>query len=420
MTLQNSRRDFLRAVSCGGAAVVALSWTDWLTLNADELRKKGMSCILLWMQGGPSQFETFDPKPGHPNGGETKSIATSVSGIEVSENLPEVAKVMKDVCLIRTVNSREGQHPRATYLMHTGYLTTASIKHPSIGAIAAHSLGDPAFDLPSFVRIGDGNGRGAGGGGFLGVTYDPFVVQDASRAPMNTTLPVGEDRFRRRLGLLTNLETEFAQSGAKQEVQDHRRLYDKASKLVLSPKMDRFDLSLEPEKVRQSYGTSPFANGCIMARRLVEAGVTFIEVTLGNWDTHDNNFERSRDLCRQTDQPFAALVADLRQRGMLDKTLVLWMGEFGRTPRINPRGGRDHYPRAFSVAMAGGGVKGGQVIGATTDDGEQVRDRPVSVNDLLRTICHSLHIDANQENMSNVGRPIRVVDGGEVVQEVFS
>lgn len=413
------RRDFLRTLSAGSAAAGALSWTDWLTLNAGELRRQGKACILLWMQGGPSQLETWDPKPGQESGGETKSIRTSVAGIEIAENLPELARHMQDLCVVRTANSREGNHPRATYLMHTGYLPTASIKHPSLGAIAAHELGDPAFDLPSFVRIGDGNNRGAGGGGFLGVTYDPFVVQDPSRAPNNTTLPVSDNRFQRRLGLLSDLETNFEQSGGKQEVKDHRQLYDKASKLVLSPKMDTFDLTRESQQLRDAYGTSPFASGCLLARRLVEAGVTFVEVSLGNWDTHDNNFERSRGLCQQLDRPFAALIDDLKQRGMLDKTLVLWMGEFGRTPRINPRGGRDHYPRAFSVALAGGGAKGGQTIGSTTPDGVDVKDRPVSVNDLLRTICHGLHIDANKENMSNVGRPIRIVDGGQVVPEVF-
>ncbi len=413
------RREFLKRVSLAGAASGALSWNDWMTAHAGELRKQNMACILLWMQGGPSQLETFDPKPGHENGGETKTIQTAVSGIEISENLPQLAKSMSDLCVLRSVNSREGNHPRATYLMHTGYLPTASVKHPSLGALAAHELGDPLFDLPSFVRVGDGNARGSGGGGFLGVSYDPFVVQDASRAPSNTTVPVPEARFRRRLGLLGELEGEYDRSGGNQEVGDHRKLYDKASKLVLSPKMDTFDLSHEPQKVRDAFGSSPFANGCLLARRLVEAGVTFVEVTLGNWDTHDNNAERSRTLCQTMDQPFAALVQDLRERGMLDRTLVVWMGEFGRTPRINPRGGRDHYPKAFNAALAGGGVKGGQVIGATSASGEDVKDRPIGVPDFLRTVCHSLRIDANKENMSNIGRPLKVVDGGEAVKEVF-
>jgi hypothetical protein len=412
------RRDFLKSLSLMGAAG-GLSWADWMTVNAAELHKRNRACILLWMQGGPSQFETFDPKPRHENGGDTGSIQTTVPGIDISQNLPNLARSMNDLCLLRSVNSREGNHPRATYLMHTGYLPTASIKHPTIGALAAHELADPAFDLPSFVRIGDGNARGAGGGGFLGVTYDPFVVQDASRAPNNTTIPVPELRFRRRIGLLDQLESEFERNGGKQEVGDHRKLYDKASKLVLSPKMDTFDLSREAEKVRDAYGATPFANGCLLARRLVEAGVTFVEVNLGNWDTHDNNSERCKTLCQTMDQPFAALIQDLRQRGMLDRTLVIWMGEFGRTPRINPRGGRDHYPKAFSAVLAGGGVRGGQVVGATDPGGEGVQDRPIGVADFLRTVCRTLKIDADKENMSNVGRPLKVVDGGEVIQEVF-
>jgi uncharacterized protein (DUF1501 family) len=171
--------------------------------------------------------------------------------------------------------------------------------------------------------------------------------------------------------------------------------------------------------VRDLYGSSPFGNGCLLARRLIEAGVTFVEVNLGNWDTHDNNAERTKTLCEAMDQPFAALIQDLRQRGMLESTLVVWMGEFGRTPRINPRGGRDHYPKAFNAVLAGGGVKGGQVIGATSANGEDVKNRPIGVTDLLRTICSSLKIDADKENVSNIGRPLKVVDGGEVVKEVF-
>src|SRR6185436_2393174 len=178
-------------------------------------------------------------------------------------------------------------------------------------------------------------------------------------------------------------------------------------------------LSKEPQPVRSAYGSSPFANSCLLARRLVEGGVTFVEVNLGNWDTHDNNAERTKTLCQTMDQPFAALVHDLRQRGMLDHTLVVWMGEFGRTPRINPRGGRDHYPKAFNAALAGGGLTGGQGIGATSTSGEEVKDRPIGVPDFLRTVCHSLKIDANKENMSNVGRPLKVVDGGAVVTEAF-
>lgn len=190
--------------------------------------------------------------------------------------------------------------------------------------------------------------------------------------------------------------------------------------MVLSPKMEAFDLSKESDKMRAAYGPTEFGNGCLLARRLVETGVPCVEVGLGNWDTHDGNFDRCRELSAQMDGPAAQLITDLKQRGMLDKTLVIWMGEFGRTPRINPRGGRDHYPRAFSVALAGGGIRGGQVIGSTDAGGSDVRDRPVTVPDLFRSFCRSLKIDADKENMSSIGRPIKIVDGGEVVQEAFS
>ena len=215
------------------------------------------------------------------------------------------------------------------------------------------------------------------------------------------------------------LEADFAASGGKQEVEDHKKLYEKTAKMILSPKMEAFDLSKESQKTRSAYGNSPFASGCLLARRLVETGVTFVEVGVGNWDTHQDNFNRAKQLCGQVDQPYAALLADLKQRGLLDSTLVVWMGEFGRTPRINPNTGRDHYPRAFNVALAGVGVKGGQVIGKTDDGGNGVTDRPVGVTDLFRTLCQSLKIDPAKENMSSIGRPIKIVDGGEAVQEVF-
>lgn len=415
---QLRRRDFLRSLAVGGAAAGALNWSDLVRLQASELRKQGLSCILLWMQGGPSQFETFSPKAGHENGGATKAIATSVPGIEISENLPQVARVMDELCLIRSMTSKEGSHPRATYLMHTGYLPTASVKYPTLGSIVAHQLGDTAAELPNFVRIGQA--RDGAGGGLLGVEFDPFVINNAGGLPENTTPAGGEARYQRRLKLLDRLEGHYANDGGKQEVADHRKLYEKAARMITSAQMKTFDINHEPAKVREAYGNSNFGRGCLLARRLIETGVPFVEVGLGNWDTHDNNFERAKTLCDQLDGPYAQLILDLKARGLLEKTLVVWMGEFGRTPRINPRSGRDHYPRAFNVALAGAGVKGGQVIGKTDAGGTSVSDRPVAVADLLRTLCTALKIDPNHENMSSIGRPIKIVDGGEVVKEVFS
>src|SRR5262245_20425254 len=411
------RRDFLKAIPAAAAAAGLLSWTDLMSVRAADLRNSGKACILLWMQGAPSQFETFDPKPGHANGGETKAIKSAVSGIEIAENLPEVAKAMRDLCVIRSLTSREGQHPRATYLMHTGYLPTATVKYPTIGSIVAKEIGNPASDLPSFVRIG--NSRFTDGAGLLGVDYDPLVMQVANRPPENTTLASSAPRFQRRLGLLEQMQADYANHGGKQAVADHQKVYAQAARLVLSPKMQTFDISQEPQQARDSYGSSAFGQGCLLARRLIETGVTFVEVSLGNWDTHQDNFNRTRTLCQQLDQPFAALIADLKQRGMLDSTLIVWMGEFGRTPRINPNSGRDHYPRAFSAVLAGCGVKGGQVVGATDAGGESVKGKPVGVSDMLRTICHALGIDPKKENMSSIGRPIKIVDGGEVVSQVF-
>ena len=416
------RRDFLKVIPAAAVAAGALSWHDHMTASAADLRKSGKACILLWMQGGPSQFETFDPKPGNSNGGETKAIKTAVPGIEISENLPQVAKAMGDLCLIRSMNGREGQHPRATFLMHTGYLPSPAVKYPTLGSIVAKEIGNPASDLPSFVRVAGRRGGGPGGlpgAGLLGVDYDPLVVGDAKRPPENTGLSSGEQRFQRRLGLLNQLQADYANQGGQQEVADHQKVYAQAAKLMLSPKMEGFEISKEPQKVRDAYGSSDFGQSCLLARRLVETGVTFVEVVLGNWDTHQDNFNRSRTLCQELDQPFAALLADLKSRGMLDNTLVLWSGEFGRTPRINPNSGRDHYPRAFTSVLAGGGVKGGQVIGSTDAGGDAIKERPVGVNDFLRTVCRSLAIDANKQNPSSVGRPIRIVDGGEAVKEAF-
>jgi hypothetical protein len=410
------RRDFLRGISLAGLAAGTLSWTDLMTASAVELRKKGKSCVLLWMSGGPSQFETFSPKPGHPNGGSTKAISTAVSGIEISENFPLLAKSMKDIAVIRSMTSKEGSHPRGTFLMHTGYIPSASVKYPSFGAVVAHETGDTKSELPSFVRIG-GRGQAGTNGGFLGVQYDPFDILNPAAMPTNTTLTTSVDRYRQRLELLGQLEKDFART-APQEVADHQKQYEGTAKMILSPSMKAFDLSKEPDSMREAYGKTQFGNSCLLARRLIESGVTFIEIDLGGWDTHADNFAKTKELAGQVDQPFAQLLADLKQRGMFDSTVVMWMGEFGRTPVVNPRGGRDHYPRAFNAVVAGGGLRGGQVIGETDKSGTEITTNPVTIQDLFQTVCAKLDINAAQENMSPIGRPIKVVDGGKPVKEL--
>lgn len=412
------RRGFLRNLGLGAAALAAnrLGFTELMAAHADELRQQRMACILLWMAGGPSQLETFDPKPEHANGGGTKVIDTAVPGIQIAEAWPETAKQMREIALIRSMTNKEGNHQRASYQLHTGYTPTPTVKHPHFGACVAAELGDPQFDLPHLVSIG-GPTVGAG---LLGVGFEPFVVQNPTQPPQNLTPTVDTKRFSRRLGLLGKLEHEgFARSGGADRVRDHQSLYKQTAGMILSPRVKTFDLDGEASTLRDAYGRNPFGQGCLLARRLVEAGTSFVEVRSNGWDTHDNNNERVGTLAGQVDPALGTLISDLKQRGLLDRTLVVWMGEFGRTPKVNPRAGRDHFPRVFNVALAGGGIQGGQVIGASTDDGTAVKDRPVAVNDLLNTICTALHINPAKENMSPVGRPIKIVDGGTPISELL-
>jgi len=408
-----SRRGFLRLA---GSAAMGLGLVDRLVASAEELRRQNKSCILLWMAGGPSQFETFDPKPGAETQGPTRAIPTSVPGIHVAEHWTRTATVTGDLAILRSLTSREGNHGRATYLLHTSYAPSGGIVHPGFGSLVAKQFAQADFDLPSFVCV---QGQSVGPS-FLGVQYAPFVVMDPNRPPDNLTAPVAENRYQRRLRLMRELEQPFAQAGAAQQVQDHETLYQQTSRLVLSPRVRSFNLDEEPARLRDTYGRSGFGQGCLLARRLIEAGVPIVEVQSSGWDTHANELPTLRRLIPPVDQGTAALLQDLKARGLLERTLVIWMGEFGRMPRVNLNNGRDHFPEAFNVVLAGGGVKGGQVIGSTNRLGTEVAERPISVPDLFCTLYRALGINFRHENQSNVGRPLRIVEGGEVVEEVFA
>lgn len=409
-----SRRSFLYGVSASALVAGSLSFRDLVSVQADELRRQGRSMILLYLSGGPSQMETFDPKPGTENGGPTKAIPTSVSGIEIAEAWPQTAKIMDQLALIRSMTNKEGNHQRASYQLHTGYIPSGNVKHPSLAANIAQQIAPTDFDLPAVVSVGLTQGAG-----FLGVEYEPFVVRDAGRLPDGVAATVSESRYKRRLGLLDRLEEGFADQGGAAPVADHRGIFGKASRMVQSPKTTAFDINNEPESLRERYGTTVIGRGCLLARRLVEAGVTCVEVRSNGWDTHQDNFTTTSRLAGEVDPAMATLITDLRERGLLERTVVLCIGEFGRTPRINPRTGRDHYPRVFSAALAGGGVRGGHVIGASTPDGTAIAERPVSVSDLFASVCKALAVDPARENISPLGRPIKIVDGGEVVHELF-
>lgn len=414
-----SRRGFVSSIA-SGFGLAGLGWTDLMAISAEDLRKRKMSVIVLWMSGGPSQMETFDPKPDHSNGMGTKAIDTAVAGIKIAEGWEKTAAIMNDVALVRSMTSKEGNHQRATYALHTGYVPTGTVKHPSFGSLCASELGEPNFDLPHIVAVGNQQMAGSGAG-FLGVQYEPFMVENPLEMPSNVESAVETARFNRRLNILGKLENAgFGKQAGASRVKEHQALYKQTAGMVLSPRVRAFDLEEEPSEVRDAYGRNPFGQGCLLARRLVEQGVTFVEVRSNGWDMHRELKDTMAKNASQVDPGFATLIQDLKQRGLLDTTLVVWMGEFGRTPKVNPNGGRDHFPRAFNVAAAGGGIKGGQVIGATSKDGTEVTDSPASIQDLLKTFCTALKVDPNKENVSPQGRPLKIVDGGKVISQLLA
>jgi hypothetical protein len=405
-----SRRELLH-LSAAGVLTASLSgWLEVLAARAAQTGARHKSCILLWMDGGPSQKDTFDLKPGTAHGGPFRPIATNVPGIQISEHFPRLARLMNHAAVIRSMSTSEGAHARARYHLHTGYKEgVGGLVYPSLGAIASAELGRTDSALPNFVSV---NGRSFGSG-FLGPRYQPLIVLDPNRGVESLRPLVNATQFNSRVGLLEEMEQGFLHNHPGAAGTAHHTTYERAVRLIHDQGTGAFDLSREPASVRSAYGSSRFGEGCLLARRLIEAGVAFVEVNLGGWDTHQNNFPQVERLSAQVDPAVSALVTDLRQRGRLDDTLIVWMGEFGRTPRINHRGaqpGRDHYPRAWTTLLLGGGIPGGRVVGRTDAEGAAVTERPVSVIDFLATVCRVLGIDHTKLNQTPIGRPVRIVD----------
>lgn len=422
-----SRRAFLRALTGGATAgTLWLGWRDLLMAQARDLRRRGKALILLWMDGGPSQYDTFNPKVGSKYQGPATAISTNVPGIQFADFWPETARIADRLAVIRSMVTAEAEHDRAITLVRTGYPPNPTLRYPTFGSIVARAREDLNFDFPAFVRIGKPRIKTRDvDAGVLGVRYASFNVDEAGTLPPNVRPVVSESVLRRRLALTERFDAEFAAAGAARQVAEKQAVYDRTARFVLSPRLATFALDDEPPALRDAYGRTNFGQGCLLARRLVEQGVSFVEVIStggrndAGWDTHTNGFRDQPYLCAECDPALATLVLDLEQRGLLDDTLVVWMGEFGRTPKIKPDGGRDHYSKGWPVVLAGGGVRGGQVIGATDADGLDVTDRPVGIADLCRTFCRVLDIDPDQEYITPDGRPIRLVDGGTVVEELF-
>jgi uncharacterized protein (DUF1501 family) len=415
-----SRRELLKLSAAGVAATSLSGWLNVLAAHAAQSQVKHKACIVLWMDGGPSHKDTFDMKPGTKDGGPFQPIATSLPGLQIGEHLPKVARVMQHGAVLRGMSTGEGAHGRARYYLHTGYKEgVGGIIHPSLGSIVSAEIGRRDAAMPNFVAVGRGNY----GAGFLGARHQPMIVASPARGVDNLKALVSSDRFEQRVGVLEDMENAFYRDYQATAATDHKTTYQRAVTLMQSKEARAFDLSQEPSVSRSAYGSGAFADGCLLARRLVEVGVSFVEVTLGGWDTHQDNFDRVKRLSGQIDRPMAALVSDLKERGLLDSTLVIWMGEFGRTPKINARGakpGRDHYPRAWSTVLFGGGIKAGQIISKTDKEGASVVERPISALDFMATVCQLLGIDYGKSRNTPNGRPLRIVDkGARLVKELL-
>ena len=432
-----SRRTLLRA---SGLGLLGASTSGWLNVLADERAadpRRKRHCILLWMNGGPSQLDTFDLKPDHPtNGGEFKPIATSAAGLQISEHLPKLATHGQHLGVIRSLSTKEGDHGRGTFLMRTGHAPGGPVDYPTLGSLVSKELGDESAELPNFVTISpfQAFNPAAFSSGFLGPRYAGATVGASEQAAQTGTgyaqlklddlqLPQGVDgdQSERRMKLWDTLEQGFLASRGGESATAHQLVYRRAVRLMRSQAASAFDLEQEPAAVRDAYGRGRFGQGCLLARRLVERGVPFVEVTLsgsdGNavgWDTHQNNFSLVKTLSAELDAGWSTLLAELKDRGLLESTTILWMGEFGRTPKINAQAGRDHFPNAWSCVLAGGGIRGGQAYGRTSDDGMSVADKPVSTGDVLATLCAALGIDPEKQNTNDLGRPIKIAEGRPV------
>lgn len=376
------------------------------------------ACVVLWLNGGPSHLDTWDPKPGTATGGPFKAIPTRIPGALISEHLPLMAELADRLAIVRGMTSKEGSHERAQHLMHTGYVPNPTVAHPSLGAWVSEELGDPAFDLPSFVSIG-GPSLGAG---ILGVQHGPFIVQSAKQMPQNVTYAKGVDgqRFDVRQGALEDLEEQFAAATQDPIVAGRREVYGKAMRLMRSPRLKAFDITQEPAATLARYGDTDFGRGCLMARRLIEAGVRYVEVVLDGWDTHVDNFGRTTRLMQAFDPAMSALMGDLEERKLLEHTLLVSMGEFGRTPVINLDQGRDHHPNAWSAVLAGGGIRGGLVHGATDPSGARVVEQAVQVPDLFATLAVLLGLNPDHTVVSPLGRPISLTDSGKPIASLIA
>lgn len=397
-----------------------LSGLSWLTPVAELLAQpnqhvrsdQAKSVILLWLQGGPSQLETFDPHPHKNIAYGTKGIKTAIRGVQFAEGMEQTADIADSLVVLRNVVSREGDHERAVYNVKTGYRPDPSLEHPSIGAVLCHQLEDSSVEIPRHVSILAG--QWSARGGYMGNQYDAFRTGDPIDRQGDLQKHVSDDRFRQRLASLSVVDRAFAKGRIESlnEKTTHRSTIDRAVRMMSSEQLSAFDLKPLPKAEQQYCGDSPFGRGCVAAARLVEVGVRCVEVTLSGWDTHANNHDFHSDKKKTLDPALSGLIRYLKERSLFEKTIVVCGGEFGRTPQLNPAGGRDHWPHGFSVVMAGGGLPQGIVIGETDPEGNRLKhENGIPIADVHATLLDRMGIDYAQELDTPVGRPMKLSEG---------
>ncbi len=404
-----NRRNFLALTGLGVSWLTPVG--QLLAQQAERSHRPAQSIILLWLDGGPSQLETFDPHPDTRIAGGTKAISTSCQGVQLAAGFEQLAGELRSVALVRSMVSKEGDHERGTYLMKTGYRPDPTVEHPSIGAICCHELPAGSTDIPRHISIL--TGRWPSRGGFLGGEFDAFQVGDPKAALPDVAAGVPSERDQARVHDLDVLERTFARGRSRRVGATlHRETLSRARLMMTSEQLKAFDVSQEPASVLTEYGDTPFGRGCLAARRLTEVGVRCVEVTLSGWDAHVNNHEIHRARVKELDPAFAALLRDLRRRDLLERTIVLCGGEFGRTPKVNLAGGRDHWTNGFSLALAGGGIRGGHVIGETDPEGVNGPAKPTTIEDIHATVLTALGLSPTKENTAPAtGRPIKLCQG---------
>uniref|UniRef100_A0A7C2NVR1 DUF1501 domain-containing protein n=1 Tax=Schlesneria paludicola TaxID=360056 RepID=A0A7C2NVR1_9PLAN len=425
-----SRRHFLRHLAAGAATIPALDFISHVQANAAQLKKNNKACILMWMSGGPPTIDIWDLKPGSKNGGEFKPISTA-GDLQISEHMPKTAQVMNHLSVVRAMSTREADHGRGRYYMHTAYVPNPTVVHPAFGSVVSYEVGTKRkeLEIPAFVSIGGGGSSP----GFLGMAHAPFLVDSSGRIRNADMGDLPPERLDQRLSMLGVVEDNFIRSQRGEYPQAHKDIYQKAINLMKSPQMQAFKVDQESPETLAAYTGAPaqggmmgnggqFGRGLLMARRLVEAGVPFVEVDFGGWDLHQNVFSTLRDQrLPQLDAGIAALTADLKQRGMLDDVVLVWMGEFARTPRINQDVGRDHWAACWSVMIGGGGLKGGLAVGETDKDGVSVASGKAYLpGDIWATVARQLGIPLDTVHTSKRGRPMKIANGGTPIQELIA